>query len=74
MKLTDSEREEFIALTANTYDPELFTEDDLPLLRGAKRQWEEEQARKSAVLTADQPPIADEEDYGAEPRAELHER
>ena len=52
MKLTDSERAEFIALTQNTYDPELFTEEDLPPLREAKRQWEEKQARESAVLPA----------------------
>jgi hypothetical protein len=64
MNLTDSEREEFITLTANTYDPELFTEEDLPALRESKRQWEEEQARASAVLPADQPAMAREEDYG----------
>jgi hypothetical protein len=55
MKLTDAERAEYLALTQNTYDPELFSEEDLPALREAKRQWEEEQARASAVLPADEP-------------------
>jgi hypothetical protein len=55
MKLTDAERAEYIALTANTYDPELFTEEDLPLMREVRRQIEEEQARASAVLPTDQP-------------------
>lgn len=67
MKLTDAERAEYLSLTANTYDPELFTEEDLPALREAKRQWEEEQVRTAAVPPADQSPIADEEDYRAEP-------
>jgi len=46
MKLTDLEREEFIALAQGTFDPELWTEDDLPLLRAAKKEFEKEQARE----------------------------
>jgi hypothetical protein len=46
MKLTDQEREEFIALAQDTFDPELWTEDDLPLLRAARKDFEEEQARE----------------------------
>ena len=44
MKLTDLEREEFIALAGNTFDPELWTEDELPLLRAARKEFEKEQA------------------------------
>ena len=64
MKLTDAERAEYRSLTENTYDPELSSEEDLPLMREAKRQIEEEQARAAAVLPTDQPAWADEEDYG----------
>jgi len=46
MKLTDLEREEFIALAQETFDPELWTEDDLPLLRASRKKFEEEQARE----------------------------
>jgi len=67
MKLSESEMQEFIALTENTYDPELWLEEDLPALREAKRQWEEEQARASAVPPADRPALSPEEDHGAEP-------
>jgi hypothetical protein len=57
MKLSESEMQEFIALAQNTYDPELFMEEDLPVLREAKRQWEEEQARASAAFPAEQPAL-----------------
>jgi hypothetical protein len=45
MQLTDAEREEFLALTQETYDPELWTEDDLPALRAARQEFEEAQQR-----------------------------
>ena len=46
MELTDSKREEFKRLAADTYDPELWLEDDLPLLRAIKRECLEEQERE----------------------------
>jgi hypothetical protein len=46
MALTDSERAEFIALTQDSYDPDLWDESDLPFLRKAKQQIEEEQPRE----------------------------
>jgi hypothetical protein len=46
MELTDVERAEFSSLTQDSFDPELWTEDDLPYLRKAKREHEEEQARE----------------------------
>jgi hypothetical protein len=64
MKLTDVERAEYLALTENTYDPELSSEEDLPLMREVRRQVVEEQARAAAVLPASQPAWADEEDDG----------
>lgn len=64
MKLTDAERAEYLALTENTYDPELSSEEDFPLMREVREQVVEEQARAAAVPHADQPSWADEEDYG----------
>jgi hypothetical protein len=46
MELTDSEREEFKRLAADTYDPELWLEDDLSLLRAITLECEEEHARE----------------------------
>lgn len=37
------------------YDPELWLEDDLPLLRAIKLEYEEGQARESGVLPVQQP-------------------
>ena len=48
MELTDLEREEFIALAQDTFDSELWTEDDLPLLRAAKKEFEESQRQEEA--------------------------
>jgi hypothetical protein len=63
MKLTDAERAEYLTLTENTYDPELSSEEDLPLMREVRRQVEEEQARAAAVPHTDPPAwAADEED------------
>ncbi len=67
MKLSESEMQEFIALAQDTYDPEIFTEDDLPALREAKRQWEEKQALASEVLTANQSAGRMKKTMGAEP-------
>jgi hypothetical protein len=41
MKLTDEEQKEFDALAAETYAPELWSEDSLPLLRAAKLAFEQ---------------------------------
>jgi hypothetical protein len=49
MALTDLEREEFLALANATYDPELWSEDELPILRAAKKAFEEEQARECSA-------------------------
>ena len=49
VKLTDSERLEFIALAQDTYAPELWTEEDLPILRGAKEKVEKEQQEEAAL-------------------------
>jgi hypothetical protein len=49
MKLTESERQEFIALAEDTYDPGLWTEEDYPALRAAKEKYEREQQEESAL-------------------------
>src|SRR5271156_4898777 len=48
MKLTESERQEFIALAEDTYDPGLWTEEDYPALRAAKEKHEREQQEDAA--------------------------
>jgi hypothetical protein len=49
MKLTESERQEFIALAEDTYDPGLWTEEDYPVLRAAKEKYEREQQEEAAL-------------------------
>lgn len=49
MKLTESERQEFIALAEDTYDPGLWTEEDYPALRAAKKKYEREQQEEAAL-------------------------
>jgi hypothetical protein len=62
MGLTDAERAEFIVLSEATYDAALWDEDDLPILRKAKRQFEEEQARERGEIPADEQSTTAEED------------
>jgi len=50
-KLTDAERAEFIELLRDSFDPKLYDEDDLPMLRANKEKWEEEQRREEAFQT-----------------------
>jgi hypothetical protein len=50
MELTDSERQEFIELTQDTYDPELWSEDYLPFLREANKRLEEEAAQECGAV------------------------
>jgi hypothetical protein len=57
MTLTDSEKEEFLALANETLDPEIWLEEDLPILRAAQREYEEAQARERDDVR----PSADEE-------------
>jgi hypothetical protein len=49
MELTDAERQEFMELVQDTYDPELFTEEDYPMLRAAKEKYEKEQQEEAAL-------------------------
>lgn len=41
-KLTDAEQAEFMELIKDSFDPELHTEDDLPMLRALRKKWEEQ--------------------------------
>jgi hypothetical protein len=38
MELTDAERAELAELVKDTYDPELWLDEDLPMLRAVRRQ------------------------------------
>jgi hypothetical protein len=56
LELTDAERAEFIALTQDSLDPDLWTEDDLPYLRRAKQKYEEDEAREpDGILRFERP-------------------
>jgi hypothetical protein len=47
MELTNMEKAEFVELTKDSFDPELWLDEDLPFLREAKRkQRDEERARE----------------------------
>jgi hypothetical protein len=45
-KLTDAVQAEFMKLIKDSFDPELYSEDDLPMLRALKKKWEEEEKRR----------------------------
>jgi len=59
MTLTDLERQEFHALAEATYDPELWTEDDLAILRATKKNFE---AQDDEIQ-----PDSDDDNEGDEP-------
>ena len=46
MELTDSEREEFNALADSTLDPGVWDEEDYPILKATRAEYEREQARE----------------------------
>lgn len=52
-KLTEAEQAEFSELIKDSFDPELYSEDDLPMLRASKKRWEEEQRREEATPVPD---------------------
>jgi hypothetical protein len=58
MKLTDSEKEEFAALANATFDPDLFSEDDYPILKAARDEFEKKQARERGGVL-DQPTVVE---------------
>lgn len=49
--MTDQEREEFIALAQDTFDPELWTEDELPCC-GQPRRSSKKSRRENAVTSS----------------------
>lgn len=53
-KLTEAEQAEFMELIKDSFDPDLFSEDDLPSLRASRKRWEEEQQRGEANLAPDE--------------------
>ena len=55
-KLTEAEQSEFMELIKDSFDPELYLEDDLPMLRALKKKWEEEEKRRGAGAQADDSP------------------
>jgi hypothetical protein len=64
MALTDLEREEFKELTKHSYDPELWLDDDLPLLRELKRQRDQEQRWHGLFLIPPRNPLLMEDEEG----------
>ena len=53
-KLTDAEQAEFMELIKDSFDPEFYSEDDLPSLRASKKRWEDEQRRGEATPVPDE--------------------
>jgi hypothetical protein len=53
-KLNEAEQAEFMELIKDSFDPDLFTEDDLPMLRASRKRWEEEQRREEAAPVPDE--------------------
>ena len=65
MALTDSEREEFIALAEATLDAALWDESDLPFLRAARAEREKEQTReRPKVVFIDQWRLTEDDEDG----------
>lgn len=62
MELSDSERAEFIALTQDSYDPELWDESDLPFLRAARAECERERALECGAVPFVAQPSQPEDD------------
>ena len=60
-KLTEAEQAEFLELIEDSFDPELYTEDDLPMLRASRKRCEEQQRQGEAT------PVPDELDDDLEP-------
>lgn len=66
-KLTEAEQAEFLELTKDCFDPALFTEDDLPMLRVSRRRWEEEQRREKEVPASDDGPLDEDLEIPSDP-------
>jgi hypothetical protein len=49
-KLPDADQAEFMELTKDSFAPELYAEDDLPMLRANKKKFEEEQRREEGRM------------------------
>ena len=62
MDLTDSEREEFNRLAAETLDPEIWDEADYPILKEVRAQYEREQSLESDALNNEQSDITEEDE------------
>jgi hypothetical protein len=70
MNLTDAEKQEFLALTKDSYDPDLWDESDLPCLRAARAEHEREQEReRGGVSPVEQPNLTDGEGSDPDPRS-----
>jgi len=52
--LTEAEQAEFMELIKDSFDPELLTEDDLPMLRASRKRWEEEQRQGQETPASDE--------------------
>ena len=65
MKLTDAERAEFIALANATLDPEMWSEDELPILRKTKADNDRQQEwERNHPHLIEQPILTDDDENG----------
>lgn len=62
MELTDLEKQEFLAMAADTFDPEIWDESDYLVLKSAKRGHEADQSRERGDIPAAEQPAEVEDD------------
>jgi len=53
-KLTEAEQAEFLELTRDCFDPDFYSEDDLPMLRASRARSEQEQGRGEETPDSDE--------------------
>lgn len=53
-KLTEAEQAEFTELISDSFDPDLYLEDDLPMLRASRKKLEETHRREKAAPVPDE--------------------
>jgi len=66
MSLSEAEREEFLRLRNDTYDPELWSQEDFPALRAARAEYERKLREESDSTEQDAAPTVDEETLDGE--------
>lgn len=67
--MTEAEQAEFLEPTKDCFDPDFYSEDDLPMLRVSRTRWEEEQGQGQETPASDE--CSEELDEDLEPPSDL---